>query len=154
MSYGNMTHEELGNTWYKNATRQVSDQRFKDWDTFLVSLIDKFNSHTNNPLVQDIVIRALERRDEISKDFILDHLHRDHRAGDGFLRLGAGRSGALLRRHRRRSDDDQLRHDDQQRASGNGARADGLVVAGGGLRFHVYAGAGGQPAGRCNARCL
>lgn len=74
MSYGNMTHEELGNTWYKNATRQVSDQHFKDWDTFLVSLIDKFNSHTNNPLVQDIVIRALERRDEISKDFILDHL--------------------------------------------------------------------------------
>jgi hypothetical protein len=31
--------------------------------------------------------------------------------------------------------DDQLRHHDQQRAHGTGARADGLVVAGGGLRF-------------------
>lgn len=74
MSYGNMTHTEVGNTWYTNATRQVSDQHFKDWDTFLISLINEFNSHTNRYLVQDIVIRALERRDEISKDFILDHL--------------------------------------------------------------------------------
>lgn len=69
-----MTHTEVGNTWYTNATRQVSDQHFKDWDTFLISLINEFNSHTNRYLVQDIVIRALERRDEISKDFILDHL--------------------------------------------------------------------------------
>ena len=74
MSYGNIIHKELSNIWYTNATRQVSDQNFKDWDTFLVSLMNEFNSHTNNHLVQDIVIRALERRDEISKNFILDHL--------------------------------------------------------------------------------
>jgi ABC-type spermidine/putrescine transport system permease subunit II len=71
-----------------------------------------------------------------------------------FSEPGAGRGGALLRRHRRRSDDDQLRHDDQQCAHGAGARTDGLVVAGGGFRFHVHAGAGSEPARRCRARRL
>ena len=80
--------------------------------------------------------------------------HRADRDGHGFLRAGAGRGGAVLRRHRRRSDHDQLRHHDQQRAPGTGARADGLVVAGGGLRLHVRAGAGGQPVCRCRARCV
>lgn len=74
MNYVSEIDSAVDSTWYVSAHKQVSDQSFKDWDTFLVSLINKFNSHTNNHLVQDILIRALERRNEISKDFILDHL--------------------------------------------------------------------------------
>ena len=48
--------------------------------------------------------------------------------------------------------DDELRHDDQRRPSGDGARADGLVGAGGGLRFHVRAGPRREPVRRRGAR--
>ncbi|EGQ9205191.1 TPA: DEAD/DEAH box helicase [Vibrio cholerae] len=60
--------------WYKNAKEKLNDHSFNDWDSFLSSLIKEFNSHTNESLVQDIVIRALERKKEIPNDFILDHL--------------------------------------------------------------------------------
>ncbi|HDZ9289862.1 TPA: DEAD/DEAH box helicase [Vibrio cholerae] len=60
--------------WYKNAREKLNDHSFNDWDSFLSSLIKEFNSHTNESLVQDIVIRALERKKEIPNDFILDHL--------------------------------------------------------------------------------
>lgn len=74
MSFINEINTEVIGSWYIKARDQVNDPLFNDWDTFLISLMNEFNSHTNNHLVQDIVIRALERRDEISKDFILDHL--------------------------------------------------------------------------------
>ncbi|EKK9987156.1 DEAD/DEAH box helicase [Vibrio vulnificus] len=60
--------------WYKQAKDNLNNLSFKDWDSFLSSLIDEFNSHTNESLVQDIVIRALERKKEITSSFILDHL--------------------------------------------------------------------------------
>ena len=72
----------------------------------------------------------------------------------GFQRPGAGRGGAVLRWRRRGSDHDQLRHHDQLRAPGNGARTDGVVVAGCGIRLHVDAGAVRQPVRRRGARCL
>lgn len=60
--------------WYNKSLKNVSDENFKNWDEFLFSLINEFNSHQNNFLVQDIVIRTLERRKEIHNNFILDHL--------------------------------------------------------------------------------
>ena len=60
--------------WYNKAKENLNDHTFNDWDSFLSSLINEFNSHTNESLVQDIVIRALERKQEISNAFILDHL--------------------------------------------------------------------------------
>ncbi|MGI9278052.1 MAG: DEAD/DEAH box helicase [Endozoicomonas sp.] len=60
--------------WYQKAKNKLNDYSFNDWDNFLPSLINKFNSHTNESLVQDIVIRALERKDEMEDAFILDHL--------------------------------------------------------------------------------
>jgi peptide/nickel transport system permease protein len=80
--------------------------------------------------------------------------HRADRAGDGFLRPGVGRGGPVLRRRRRRSEHHFLRHHDQHGAHGTGARAHGLVVAGGRLRLHVRPGAGGQPVRRRRARRL
>ncbi|ENS4969092.1 DEAD/DEAH box helicase [Vibrio fluvialis] len=60
--------------WYKKTKENLNDHSFNDWDSFLSSLINEFNSHTNEPLVQDIVIRALERKQEIPNAFILNHL--------------------------------------------------------------------------------
>lgn len=60
--------------WYQEAKTKLNDLTFKDWDIFLSSLINEFNSHTNDSLVQDIVIRALERKNEMEGGFILDHL--------------------------------------------------------------------------------
>ena len=69
-----------------------------------------------------------------------------------FSRARARGGGAVLRRRRRRSVDDQLRHDDQHRAPRDGARADGVVVARGGVRLHVRAGARREPVRRRRAR--
>ncbi|MFA0145338.1 DEAD/DEAH box helicase [Vibrio lentus] len=60
--------------WYREAKNKLSDRSFDEWDSFLSSLINEFNSHTNESLVQDIVIRALERKNEMPGAFILDHL--------------------------------------------------------------------------------
>lgn len=60
--------------WYKKAKENLNDHSFNDWNSFLSSLINAFNSHNNESLVQDLVIRALERRQEIPNSFILDHL--------------------------------------------------------------------------------
>lgn len=60
--------------WYKEAKEHLNDCSFSDWNSFLPSLINEFNRHTNESLVQDIVIRALERKQEIPNAFILDHL--------------------------------------------------------------------------------
>lgn len=60
--------------WYKESKEKINDLSFDDWDDFLVSLVNEFNHHGNNSLVQDIVIRSLERKDEMKSGFILDHL--------------------------------------------------------------------------------
>ncbi|KCX36197.1 DEAD/DEAH box helicase family protein [Acinetobacter sp. 263903-1] len=60
--------------WYKEARDKLENPHFSDWDNFLISLINEFNTHKNKSLIQDIVIRTLERRGEIERDFILDHL--------------------------------------------------------------------------------
>ncbi|OBU31955.1 DEAD/DEAH box helicase [Photobacterium phosphoreum] len=60
--------------WYKESKDKLHDHSFNDWDNFMSSLINEFNNHTNESLVQDIVIRALERKKEIPNAFILDHL--------------------------------------------------------------------------------
>ena len=60
--------------WYQEAKNNLNDPSFEDWDSFLSSLINEFNSHTNNSLVQDVVIRSLERKNEMAGGFILDHL--------------------------------------------------------------------------------
>jgi len=62
------------NDWYKAAKKNLENSSFNNWDDFLTSLINEYNKHENSYLVQDIVIRCLERRSEIDKSFILDHL--------------------------------------------------------------------------------
>lgn len=60
--------------WYEEAKKNLDDLSFNNWDYFLISLINEYNKHHNKSLVQDIVIRSLERRKDIENDFILDHL--------------------------------------------------------------------------------
>lgn len=60
--------------WYQEAKDKLNDPSFFDWDNFLLSLVNEFNNHTDDSLVQDIVIRALERKKEMPCGFILDHL--------------------------------------------------------------------------------
>jgi len=60
--------------WYNESLKNINDENFKNWDEFLFSLINEFNKHQNTFLVQDIVIRSLQRREEIKNNFILDHL--------------------------------------------------------------------------------
>lgn len=60
--------------WYNIAKSNLEDSNFTAWDDLLFTLINEFNKHNNQHLIQDIVIRCLERRREIEKSFILDHL--------------------------------------------------------------------------------
>lgn len=60
--------------WYQESKKKINDPLFSDWDGFLLSLVNQYNEHTNESLVQDIVIRALERKDEMPSGFILDHV--------------------------------------------------------------------------------
>ena len=60
--------------WYQDSKKQLNDPLFSKWDDFLISLINEFNEHSNEALVQDIVIRSLERKEEMSSAFILDHI--------------------------------------------------------------------------------
>ncbi|MEZ2794702.1 DEAD/DEAH box helicase [Proteus terrae] len=60
--------------WYRNSKIKLNDPSFTEWDEFLISLIEQYNGHTNEALVQDIVIRALERKNEMKTGFILDHI--------------------------------------------------------------------------------
>ncbi|SFO00295.1 DEAD/DEAH box helicase [Xenorhabdus japonica] len=60
--------------WYQDSKNKLNDPSFTEWDNFLISLINKYNEHSNESLVQDIVIRALERKDEMPCGFILDHI--------------------------------------------------------------------------------
>lgn len=60
--------------WYEEAKKNLEDLSFSNWEYFLISLINEYNKHDNKSLVQDIVIRSLERREDIENDFILDHL--------------------------------------------------------------------------------
>ncbi|MCH4244531.1 DEAD/DEAH box helicase [Acinetobacter gerneri] len=60
--------------WYITAKANLEDPNFCDWNNFLVLLINEYNKHNNHYLVQDIVIRSLDRRSEIQNSFILDHL--------------------------------------------------------------------------------
>lgn len=60
--------------WYTIAKANLEDPNFNNWESLLILLINEFNKHDENYLVQDIVIRCLERRNEIEKSFILDHL--------------------------------------------------------------------------------
>ncbi|MHA3062034.1 DEAD/DEAH box helicase [Acinetobacter sp. ANC 4636] len=62
------------NNWYTVAKTNLEDPNFTNWENFLILLINEFNKHEENYLVQDIVIRCLERKKEIEKCFILDHL--------------------------------------------------------------------------------
>ncbi|WP_445407177.1 DEAD/DEAH box helicase [Acinetobacter seifertii] len=60
--------------WYTTAKSNLMNPDFNDWDSLLISLINEFNKHNEVHLVQDIVIRCLERKKEIDRSFILDHL--------------------------------------------------------------------------------
>ncbi|GKX62806.1 hypothetical protein SOASR032_13750 [Pragia fontium] len=60
--------------WYQGLKNNLDNPSFSEWDHLLISLINEFNAHTNESLVQDIVIRALERKNEIPNSFILDHI--------------------------------------------------------------------------------
>ncbi|WP_394146880.1 DEAD/DEAH box helicase [Shewanella atlantica] len=60
--------------WYQSSKTKLNDPLFTEWDDFLLSLVNQYNGHTNEALVQDIVIRALERKNEIPSGFILDHI--------------------------------------------------------------------------------
>lgn len=60
--------------WYQNSKNKLNDPSFAEWDSFLISLVNEFNEHNNDSLVQDIVIRALERKSEMPSGFILDHV--------------------------------------------------------------------------------
>ncbi|QNU42672.1 hypothetical protein IDH70_15300 [Mixta calida] len=60
--------------WYQEAKNQLNNPMFSQWDDFLLSLVNEFNGHINESLVQDIVIRAMERKSEMTNGFILDHI--------------------------------------------------------------------------------
>ncbi|MGS0569401.1 DEAD/DEAH box helicase [Vibrio alginolyticus] len=60
--------------WYQDSKKKLNDLSFTEWDDFLVSLVNEYNGHSNESLVQDIVIRALERKEEMPNGFILDHI--------------------------------------------------------------------------------
>lgn len=61
-------------SWYEKLKTDISDPTFNQWDAFLQSLINEYNRHKHLHLIQDIVIRSLERKGEIENSFILDHL--------------------------------------------------------------------------------
>lgn len=60
--------------WYQDVKQHLSNPEFSMWDEFLISLVNEYNSHANEALVQDIVIRALERKKEMPNGFVLDHI--------------------------------------------------------------------------------
>ncbi|EGQ8231944.1 MULTISPECIES: DEAD/DEAH box helicase [Vibrio harveyi group] len=60
--------------WYQDSKNKLNDPSFTEWDDFLISLVNEYNEHSNESLVQDIVIRALERKEEMPNGFILDHI--------------------------------------------------------------------------------
>lgn len=60
--------------WYQEAKNKLNNPMFSQWDDFLLSLVNEFNGHVNESLVQDIVIRAMERKSEMTNGFILDHI--------------------------------------------------------------------------------
>jgi len=62
------------NAWYQDSKIKLNNPSFAEWDDFLISLMNMYNEHSNESLVQDIVIRALERKEEMPDGFILDHI--------------------------------------------------------------------------------
>ncbi len=62
------------NEWYKESKARLADPDFSLWEDFFVSLINEYNTHSNESFVQDIAIRALERKSEMPNGFILDHI--------------------------------------------------------------------------------
>ncbi|AVQ88858.1 hypothetical protein C7R88_16145 (plasmid) [Plesiomonas shigelloides] len=60
--------------WYQDSKNKLNDPLFTEWDDFLISLVNEYNEHSNESLVQDVVIRALERKKEIPNGFVLDHI--------------------------------------------------------------------------------
>lgn len=61
-------------SWYEESKANISNPDFNRWDDFLLSLVNEYNRHEQQHLIQDIVIRSLERKGEIENSFILDHL--------------------------------------------------------------------------------
>lgn len=61
-------------SWYEDSKANISNPEFNQWDDFLLSLVNEYNRHKQQHLIQDIVIRSLERKGEIENSFILDHL--------------------------------------------------------------------------------
>lgn len=61
-------------SWYEESKANISNPEFNQWDDFLLSLVTEYNRHKQQHLIQDIVIRSLERKGEIENSFILDHL--------------------------------------------------------------------------------
>lgn len=61
-------------SWYEESKANISNPEFNQWSDFLVSLVNEYNKHKQQHLIQDIVIRSLERKGEIENSFILDHL--------------------------------------------------------------------------------
>ncbi len=61
-------------SWYEKSKSDMSDPAFNQWNDFLQSLVNEYNRHKHPHLIQDIVIRSLERKGEIENSFILDHL--------------------------------------------------------------------------------
>lgn len=74
MTYKQITTKNSSDTWYSNAKKDINNPCFSDWNEFLILLVNEFNNHVHLSLVQDIVIRTLERKNEIENNFILDHL--------------------------------------------------------------------------------
>lgn len=60
--------------WYATAKSNVMNPNFNEWNKLLILLISEFNKHNEEHLIQDIIIRCLERKNEIDKSFILDHI--------------------------------------------------------------------------------
>ncbi|HEX8592344.1 MAG TPA: DEAD/DEAH box helicase [Pseudomonas sp.] len=61
-------------SWYEESKANISNPEFNQWDDFLLSLVTEYNRHKQQHLIQDIVIRSLERKGEMENSFILDHL--------------------------------------------------------------------------------
>jgi hypothetical protein len=59
---------------YEKIKECLEDKSYSDWDCLLITLVDEYNKHVNHHLIQDLLIRFLERKSEIKNSFIIDQL--------------------------------------------------------------------------------
>ncbi|QSH56387.1 DEAD/DEAH box helicase [Photobacterium damselae subsp. damselae] len=60
---------------YSDFVSKISEQDFSNWDDFFFELINEYNKHIDTHLIQDILLRLMERIDELNDySHIIDYL--------------------------------------------------------------------------------